>query len=387
MNRPDPHLDEFSGDCTVTRSPPAARGVRVRVPSCASAMLFDDGQAEADARVVGANAFGAALERLGQRGDQLWGELLAGVLDGEHHRLGLNAGRDPHGAVVEAGCGRSRCARGSSSAAAGARDDPTAGAVSPEVSMVTPRSSARGRSVSAASSARSDRSTCSRVKDRWSARLSTSSASVRSIARALTTWRRSTSSPVSRFGSLRATSRSVCVIASGVRSSWEALAANLCCSATWASSRASMVSKLSASSRNSSLRPSSRIRWDSDPVAAMRVASVIPVQRGQHPAGQQPSADQTEDQQDRQPGLPRREGLEEVGAGRAEAASRVRARRSRLVRHVAQEEHPHGRQQQDAREHEEAGVAEGELEADAQTPAPYPRSPPSPPAPGPVSMR
>ena len=49
---------------------------------------------------------------------------------------------------------------------------------------------------------------------------------MRSIARVLTTWRRSTSSPLSRFGSLRATSRSVCVIASGVRSSWEALAAN-----------------------------------------------------------------------------------------------------------------------------------------------------------------
>ena len=54
------------------------------------------------------------------------------------------------------------------------------------------------------------------------------------------------------FGSLRATSSSVCVIASGVRSSWEAFAANRCCSATCASSRASMVSKLSASSRNSS---------------------------------------------------------------------------------------------------------------------------------------
>jgi len=53
---------------------------------------------------------------------------------------------------------------------------------------------------------------------------------------------------------------SVRVIASGVRSSCEALAANLCCSATCASSCASMVSKASASSRNSSLRPGSRIR-------------------------------------------------------------------------------------------------------------------------------
>ena len=60
--------------------------------------------------------------------------------------------------------------------------------------MVTPRPSARGRSVSVASSAMRDRSTGSRTKDRWSARLSRSSASVRSIARVLTKWRRSTSS-------------------------------------------------------------------------------------------------------------------------------------------------------------------------------------------------
>src|SRR5438046_1883437 len=59
--------------------------------------------------------------------------------------------------------------------------------------------------------------------------------------------------------------------------SWEALAANLCCSATCASSRASMASNASASSQNSSPRPSNRIRWDSDPVAARRVASVMRV--------------------------------------------------------------------------------------------------------------
>ena len=143
--------------------------------------------------------------------------------------------------------------------------------------MVTPCSSASGRSASVASSATRDRSTGSRVKDRWSARLSRSSASVRSIARVLTTWRRSTSSSVSRFGSLRATSSRVCVVASGVRSSWDALAANLRCSATCASSRASMASKLSASSRSSSLRPGSRIRCESDPFAATRVASVMRV--------------------------------------------------------------------------------------------------------------
>jgi hypothetical protein len=47
---------------------------------------LDDGQAEADAGVVGAYALAAALKRLGKRGDQLWGELLAGVLDCRHRR-------------------------------------------------------------------------------------------------------------------------------------------------------------------------------------------------------------------------------------------------------------------------------------------------------------
>ncbi len=61
---------------------------------------FDYCQAEADTRVVGAYAFGAARKRLDKRGNQLWGELLAGVLDGEHHTLGVNAGRDPHAALL-----------------------------------------------------------------------------------------------------------------------------------------------------------------------------------------------------------------------------------------------------------------------------------------------
>src|SRR5687768_5731696 len=59
---------------------------------------LDDCQAEADTRVVGAYAFGAAKKRLAKRGNYPRGELLAGVLDGEHRTLGVNAGRDPHGA-------------------------------------------------------------------------------------------------------------------------------------------------------------------------------------------------------------------------------------------------------------------------------------------------
>ena len=61
---------------------------------------FDDRQAEADTCVIGAYAFGAAEKRLGKCGNYLRGELLAGVLDGEHRTLGLNARRDPHGALL-----------------------------------------------------------------------------------------------------------------------------------------------------------------------------------------------------------------------------------------------------------------------------------------------
>jgi hypothetical protein len=60
---------------------------------------LDDCQAESDACVLGAYASAAALKGLAKRGNQLWGELLAGVLDGQHHGLGVSAGRDPHGAV------------------------------------------------------------------------------------------------------------------------------------------------------------------------------------------------------------------------------------------------------------------------------------------------
>ena len=168
--------------------------------------------------------------------------------------------------------------------------------------MVTPRSSARGRSVSVASSARSDRSTGSRVKDRWSARLSTSNASVSSIARALTKWRRSTSSPLSRFGSLRATSSRVCVIASGVRSSCEALAANRCCSATCASSRASIASKAVGE-----LAELVVAAFQLDPVGERSVRGQAggigdAGQRREHAAGEDPPSHETEHQQERQRG-------------------------------------------------------------------------------------
>src|SRR5262249_33908946 len=61
---------------------------------------LDDCEAEADACMVGAYAFGAALKRLRKRGSELRGELLAGVLDGEHCSVGVSSRRDPHGALV-----------------------------------------------------------------------------------------------------------------------------------------------------------------------------------------------------------------------------------------------------------------------------------------------
>jgi hypothetical protein len=41
----------------------------------------------------------ATKKRLDGRGNYIWRELLASVLDGEHHPLGVKAGRDPHGAL------------------------------------------------------------------------------------------------------------------------------------------------------------------------------------------------------------------------------------------------------------------------------------------------
>ena len=172
---------------------------------------------------------------------------------------------------------------------------------------------------------------------------------MRSIARALTTRRRSMSSSSSRSGSSRATSSRVCVIASGVRSSCDALAANLRCSATWASSRASIASKLSASSRNSSLRPSSSMRCESDPFAALRVASVIRpgaracVRRGTiRRAGRTPAG--TADQVTTGPNARMRSSRS--GTNPADGLDRTGG-------HVAQEEEPDGREQQETRDHQE----------------------------------
>src|ERR1700680_2313640 len=60
---------------------------------------LDDGQAEADTRMITADAFSAALEWFGECRDQLRGELRAGVLAGEHDGTGGDDSLDLHGAV------------------------------------------------------------------------------------------------------------------------------------------------------------------------------------------------------------------------------------------------------------------------------------------------
>src|SRR5262245_7980308 len=57
--------------------PPGGSGREGEVPVVCLGDALDDRQAEADARVVVAYTFAAALERLGECRDQLLGELLA----------------------------------------------------------------------------------------------------------------------------------------------------------------------------------------------------------------------------------------------------------------------------------------------------------------------
>ena len=91
-------------------------------------------------------------------------------------------------------------------------------------------------------------------------------------------------------------------------------------------------------------------------------------QRGEHVAGEKPSAQETEHEQERQhEGRLRSERVQEVGAVGTGRRERSAGSDAGPLGYVAQEEHPHDGEQQGAGEHEEAGVAEGELEANAQT--------------------
>ena len=85
-------------------------------------------------------------------------------------------------------------------------------------------------------------------------------------------------------------------------------------------------------------------------------------QRGEHAAGEDPPSHETEHQQERQRrGRLRDEGSLEVGAvGPGHRAGDH-------VGYVAQQEHPHDREQQGTCKHQKPGVAEREFEANAQT--------------------
>ncbi len=97
-----------------------------------------DREAEADARVVGPDAFVTAKKWLGERGDHLGRKRLAGVLDHELYDIGASTGRDPH----EPWSGRlwtiALCTRSVLNCSRSARE-PIPSVVSPEVSILTPR--------------------------------------------------------------------------------------------------------------------------------------------------------------------------------------------------------------------------------------------------------
>ena len=253
--------------------------------------------------------------------------------------------------------------------------------------MVRPRFSARGRSVSVASSAIRDRSTCSRVKDRWSARLSRSSASVRSIARVLTKWRRSTSSPVVAVRivaghveqRLRDRQRGAQFV--GGVGGESLLFGDVCFEprehgVEGVGEFAELV--LAA--------------LQLDPVGERSVRGQAggvgdAGQRREHAAGEKPPSQQAEHQQERQHrGCLRGEGAQQVGAVGHGPWTECRGTPCVAYRssgYVTQQEHPHDGEQQGTGDHEEPGVAEGEFEANAQTGRSIHGPLPARPAPGP----
>ena len=219
-----------------------------------------------------------------------------------------------------------------------------------------------------ASSAMSDRSTGSGANDRWSARLSRSNASVRSIARALTAWRRSTSSSA-------AAARIVAGdVEQGLRDRQR---------------RAQFVGGVGGEPLlfgDVGLEPCEhRVEGVGElaelvvggPAAGfgarairsrrMRVASVMRVSGASiRPASSHPP---TRPNTSRNASTAAALGaktcrrLDRTGKTLAGGAG---VTQDRPIGDVTQQEHPDRRQQQAAGEHEEAGVAEGELEANAQ---------------------
>ena len=357
--------------CTVTQSPPSRRGAMVSVPSWAWVMLLTIARPRPtpawSVRVRSVPRWNGSV-----RVEIIWGVRVSPVFStvstADPWRMAVSTRTVPwSGRLCTMAfcrrfvviCSRSAC-------------EPMVGVMSPDVSMVTPCFSASGRSASVASSATRDRSTRSVVKDRWSARLSSSSASVRSIARA-----------VDRVEALdELADVAVRIVAGDVEQGLR--------DRQW---RAQLVGRVGGEPPllgDVCFEPSEHgveavgqltelvvASFQLDPVrerSARRHARGVGDARqgGEHPTGEQPPSHETEHQQERQHRSgPRREDPQEAGpdgkdARRVEAA----ADQHRSVGDVAQEEQPHGREQQGAGEHQEPGVAEGELEADA-----HPRRP------------
>ena len=255
---------------------------------------------------------------------------------------------------------------------------------------MAPRCSAKGTRVSVASSAIRDRSTCSVTKERWSARLSRSSASVRSIARVLTAWRRSTSSSVVAIGiaagdveqGLGDRERGAQLVGGVGRESL--LLGDVCLKA-----REHVVEGIGefAELILAARQPDSV----GERSGGGRASGVCDAgQGGEHAAGEDPAAHETDHQQEGQHrGRPGNERVQEAGADGKEPRrpGATDAAQDRPVGDVTQEEQPHGGEQQGAGEHEEAGVAEGELEANAQAGRSIHPLRPARPAAGAVSMR
>jgi hypothetical protein len=157
----------------------------------------------------------------------------------------------------------------------------------------SPSRSASGRATDSASAAASDRSTGSLALSWRSLRASVSrpsiSRSLRSLAsRTRSAIARSSAGLVSRSAS--ATSTSVRVMARGVRSSWEALATKRRWVSKAVSSRASIWSKVSASSFSSSSGPCRLIRSCRVlPSSRLAVAVIACSGRSTRPATSQPS--------------------------------------------------------------------------------------------------
>src|SRR5271170_6324649 len=91
-------------------------------------------------------------------------------------------------------------------------------------------------------------------------------------------------------------------------------------------------------------------------------------ERGEHPAGEKPSSQEAEHHEERQQdGGCWSEVAQEIATAWPYEDLLVVDNDGLASGHVAQQEQPHGDEQQTTGEQDEAGIAEGEFEANAQT--------------------